>query len=130
MRHGKLMIAFAGVSLAVATAAAAAASHALANVLSERALASFETAVRLQFYHGLGLLALPLLADRLGAPRLAGSAGWLFIAGTLLFCGAVYVNALGGPPAIARVAPAGGIAFIAGWIAVAAAALVGRAEKP
>src|SRR5690606_41637290 len=100
------------------------------NVLSERALASFETAVRLQFYHGLGLLALPLLADRLGAPRLAGSAGWLFIAGTLLFCGAVYVNALGGPPAIARVAPAGGIAFIAGWIAVAAAALVGRAEKP
>ena len=120
----KLLVAIAALLLALATAAAAAGSHALDGVLEPRALRSFETAVRLQFYHGLGLLALPFLAERFGAPRLFALAAWMLVAGTVLFCGGVYSSAFGAP--LGSVAPIGGMTLIAGWLVVVGAAIVGR----
>lgn len=122
----KLLVAIAALLLALATAAAAAGSHALDGVLEPRALQSFETGVRLQFYHGLGLLALPFLAERFGAPRLFALAAWLLVAGTVLFCGGVYSSAFGAP--LGRVAPLGGMTLIVGWLVVAVAAIAGKAR--
>ena len=46
-------------------------------------------------------------------------AAWLFVAGTVLFCGSIYARTFGAAPGIVRVAPYGGVAFMLGWLAFA-----------
>jgi uncharacterized membrane protein YgdD (TMEM256/DUF423 family) len=46
-------------------------------------------------------------------------AGWLFIAGTVIFSGSLYVLALSGQRWLGAVTPIGGLALIAGWGALA-----------
>ncbi|HEY8519552.1 MAG TPA: DUF423 domain-containing protein [Gammaproteobacteria bacterium] len=121
----KGFVAFGALSLAVATIAGAAASHALGS-LDARSLSMFETAVRFQFYHGLALLVVPLLRERFGRPLGITLAAWAFVAGTLLFCGTLYARALGAPPVLGSLAPIGGSAFILGWIALAVGVTRGR----
>jgi uncharacterized membrane protein YgdD (TMEM256/DUF423 family) len=53
------------------------------------------------------------------------AAGWLLIAGVLLFSGSLYALALGAPRVLGMVTPLGGLALILGWIAFAVAALRG-----
>ena len=48
--------------------------------------------------------------------------GWLFAAGTVIFSGSLYALSLGGPRWLGAVTPIGGLAFIAGWLSLAAAA--------
>lgn len=121
---GKLFAALAAASLLLATALGAYVSHAMQGAAAQT-LDAARTAVAFQFYHGLALLAVPLLGERFPA-RLLAVAGWLFVAGTLLFCGGIYASALLGIGAAGRVAPAGGLAFIAGWLAVLVAVVVSR----
>ncbi len=49
--------------------------------------------------------------------------GWLFIAGTLIFSGSLYALALTGARWWGAVTPVGGVAFLAGWLLLAWAAL-------
>jgi uncharacterized membrane protein YgdD (TMEM256/DUF423 family) len=109
--------------LLLATALGAYASHGLETLLTPRALASLNTAVEYQFYHGLGLLAVALLADRRPESRWLKLAGWLFIAGIVLFCGSLYATTLGGIAALGPVTPVGGIGFMGAWVALAVAAI-------
>jgi uncharacterized membrane protein YgdD (TMEM256/DUF423 family) len=44
----------------------------------------------------------------------AGAA--VMMLGLLLFCGSIYVEVLGAPPAIGEVAPIGGTSFMVGWL--------------
>jgi uncharacterized membrane protein YgdD (TMEM256/DUF423 family) len=69
-------------------------------------------------------MAVAALAARDGraAPG-ARTAAMLFLAGTLLFSGSLYALALSGIRAFAFVTPVGGVAFIAGWVMLALAAL-------
>jgi uncharacterized membrane protein YgdD (TMEM256/DUF423 family) len=115
----KLLLSAAGISLLVATIAGAVGSHAL-PLADAQSLASFETAVRFQFFHGLGVIAITLvgLAGRGGSVRAA--AAWLMIAGTVLFCGSIYARTLGVSPGIVEAAPYGGVALMLGWLAFAA----------
>jgi uncharacterized membrane protein YgdD (TMEM256/DUF423 family) len=119
----KGLLACAGLVLLLATAFGAYASHGLEGVLAPRTLVTLHTAIEYQFYHGLGLLAAALLADRYPASRWIKAAGVLFIAGIVLFCGALYVTSLGGPAVAGRAAPLGGICLIAAWLALVLAAL-------
>ncbi len=70
------------------------------------------------FWHALALLATPQLAGAWGK-----TAGWLFIAGVLVFSGSLYALALGAPRALGMVTPLGGVALILGWLAFAVAAI-------
>ncbi len=85
-------------------------------------LADFRTAATYQMYHALGLIALGLLAQTRQS-RALQLAGWFFLLGILLFCGALYVIALQGPDwqgiRWGLVAPFGGMAFLFGWLAFA-----------
>jgi uncharacterized membrane protein YgdD (TMEM256/DUF423 family) len=119
-----LLLSAAGVSLLLATIAGAVGSHAL-TFADAQALRSFETAVQFQFFHGLGVIAIVLvgLAGRGG--KLRAAAAWLMIAGTLLFCGSIYARALGAPGGIVGAAPYGGVAFMLGWLALAASPWIG-----
>jgi uncharacterized membrane protein YgdD (TMEM256/DUF423 family) len=86
---------------------------------------TFETASRYHMYHALGLVLIGLLADRLDA-RWTRWAGWLFVAGVVLFSGSLYVLAIFDLGIMGAIAPLGGTAFIAGWISVGVAAWQGE----
>jgi uncharacterized membrane protein YgdD (TMEM256/DUF423 family) len=103
----------------LAVAAGAFGAHGLRNRLSPEMLAVFETGVRYQMYHALGLLAVAWAATRWPG---AATAGWLFVAGIVVFSGSLYVLALSGVKWLGAVTPLGGLCFLAGWAALAWAA--------
>jgi uncharacterized membrane protein YgdD (TMEM256/DUF423 family) len=45
--------------------------------------------------------------------------GWLFVAGTLLFSGSLYVLSLTGEKWLGAVTPVGGLALLGGWLCLA-----------
>lgn len=123
----------------VAVAAGAFGSHALRAKLKSERLVTFETAVRYQLWHALALFAVAFV-DTLGPLRqgrtltlvafrpftLPGAlAGWLFVAGILLFSGSLYALALSGVRWLGAITPLGGVAFLVGWVCLALAARQG-----
>jgi uncharacterized membrane protein YgdD (TMEM256/DUF423 family) len=124
----RLFLCTAAALLLVATALGAYASHGLEGVLTPRALASLNVAVEYQFFHGLGLLAVAILADRQPESSWLKLSGALFIAGIVLFCGSLYATTLAGLAALGPVTPVGGIAFMGAWVALAVAALTGKSR--
>jgi uncharacterized membrane protein YgdD (TMEM256/DUF423 family) len=113
------------VSAFVSVAAGAFGAHALKLRLGPDALAVWETAARYQMVHALALLAVAQAAVSWRSPAVR-SAGWLFVAGTLLFSGSLYALALTGVRGLGAVTPLGGVAFLAGWACLAWAAVRGR----
>jgi uncharacterized membrane protein YgdD (TMEM256/DUF423 family) len=73
-------------------------------------------------YHALALLACAWEVTKWPG-TLVSAAGWLFILGTLLFSGSLYVLSLTGLRWLGAITPLGGIALLAGWICLAAAAI-------
>lgn len=113
------------ISAFLAVAAGAFGAHALEARLAADRLETFQLAARYQMYHALALLAVAWACTRWpGAP--ATWAGWLFVLGTVVFCGTVYTLGLGGPRWLGAVTPLGGLSFLAGWLALAWAALAGE----
>jgi uncharacterized membrane protein YgdD (TMEM256/DUF423 family) len=110
----------AGVNGFIAVAAGAFGAHAGRQALAPAALELLETAVRYHALHALALLALGALAGQRQSRSLS-AAGAAFAVGMLLFCGSLYVVALGWRPA-ALVAPFGGLALLAGWAFLVVAA--------
>lgn len=102
-------------SALVAVAAGAFGAHGLRGRLTPELLAVFETASRYQMYHALGLLAVAWAVSRWPG-ALPVWAGWLFVAGTVLFSGSLYILALTGVRWWGAVTPLGGLAFLAGWL--------------
>ena len=120
----RIWTAFAALNGAVAVGAGAYASHGLAG--DPRAQELFRLAGQYQMWHALALVALVVLVRRAGGTaRLAlRLAGWLFVAGILLFSGTLYALATTGPLPVGMTAPLGGSAFMLGWVVLAVAALL------
>lgn len=115
-------VALAAALLFAAVALGAFGAHALRARLAPDALAVWQTAVQYHFWHALGLLAVGvLLVHRPNAKALA-IAGWLLVAGVVLFSGSLYALALTGSKALGAIAPFGGAAFLAAWAALGWAA--------
>jgi len=108
----------------VSVAAGAFGAHALKARLGPDLLAVFETGARYQMYHALALVAAGWAAARFPGSA-AHAAGWLFLAGTVLFSGSLYALALTGVRGLGAVTPVGGVAFLGGWLALAWAAAGG-----
>lgn len=102
------------VSAGLGVAAGAFGAHMLKDMLEPRLLAVYDTATRYQMYHAFGLV-LSGFAVRFGRDSGAAKAGWLFLAGTLLFCGSLYGVSLLGIRWLGAVTPVGGVLFIVGW---------------
>ncbi len=117
----KIWLCIAALTGATGVAIAAFGEHALAGRLEPHLLAAFATAGRYQMIHAVAM-GLAALAARGTARLWAGRAAALFFGGTVLFCGSLYILALTGIRIIGIVTPFGGIALIAGWLALAVAA--------
>jgi uncharacterized membrane protein YgdD (TMEM256/DUF423 family) len=106
---------------ALGIAAGAFGAHGLRGRVSPEMLEIFETAARYQMYHALGLLAVAWAAARWPQPMVA-VAGWCMVAGIVVFSGSLYVLSVTGIRWLGAITPFGGLAFIAGWLALALAA--------
>lgn len=108
----------------IGVAAGAFGAHALADRIAADRLATFETGVRYQLIHSLGLLAVAWAASRWPSGGV-NAAGWLFVIGILIFGGTLYALALGAPRWFGAITPIGGVCFIVGWALLAWTALRG-----
>ena len=124
--YARWVLPTAGVLLALATIAGALGAHTLLGHLSADRLAVYDTAVRYQFYHSLGLLVMGVLlgglqpenltaAKRTAVQNLVSAPRALF-SGIVLFCGSLYALSLGAPSWVGIVTPLGGVLLIGGWL--------------
>jgi uncharacterized membrane protein YgdD (TMEM256/DUF423 family) len=116
--EGRWVLAAAGVLLALATVAGALGAHTLKSHWASERLDVYETAVRYQFYHSLGLLGIGLTLRTFNVGAVRAAAG-LVLVGIVLFSGSLYGLTMGAPQMVGVVTPLGGVALIAGWVVFA-----------
>ncbi|WP_019039465.1 DUF423 domain-containing protein [Psychroflexus tropicus] len=97
------------------------AAHGLEKLISEEAIATFETGVKYQIYHALLLVFLS--SQSFTTEKLNKILFWLILLGTLFFSGSIYglsTNELSGFDfkTIAWITPIGGALFIFSWILI------------
>jgi len=117
----------AAIMLALAVSIGAFGAHGLQGRLDAYSMGVYEKGVFYHFIHALGMLAVPLLV-RAGLISQSASAwaGWLLLAGIVLFSGSLYVLAITGVRALGAITPFGGASFIAAWVVLAVCALRSR----
>jgi uncharacterized membrane protein YgdD (TMEM256/DUF423 family) len=124
---GRWWIVAAGVSGALCVALGAYGAHGLAGDVVLKG--QFETANRYHMWHTLAVIGAALIRDR-AAPKAgpwATGAAALFALGILLFSGTLYAATAVGQWSLTFLAPWGGMAFMAGWLALAGAAFRAKA---
>jgi len=117
----RVFIMLGALSAFLAVAAGAFGAHALRERLSGSALDTFQTGAQYQMYHALALLAVGVLLARfsIDGSTWLSAAGWLFVAGTVLFSGSLYLLALSDVRWLGAITPLGGLAFLVGWASLA-----------
>jgi uncharacterized membrane protein YgdD (TMEM256/DUF423 family) len=106
-------------SAALSVILGAFAAHALKSRMPPETLAVFQTGVQYQFYHSLGLILIGLIVQFTKASAFLTSAGWLMLAGILLFSGSLYLISFSGIRSLGLITPLGGAAFIVAWLLLA-----------
>ena len=119
----QLFLLLGGISGGLSVALGAFGAHGLKARLSPDQLETFETGVRYQITHSLALLAAGILATLFPASPYPAVAGWLFIAGTILFSGSLYLIVFTNKRWFGAIAPIGGLAFIVGWVCLGLTAI-------
>jgi len=89
-------------------------AHALEDNVTPDRLDTWNTAVRYQLVHGLGLLVAGMIIERFQGIWFRRSA-ILLLAGVCIFAGSLYILVLLNVPWLGALAPVGGIAMITGW---------------
>jgi uncharacterized membrane protein YgdD (TMEM256/DUF423 family) len=112
--QGRLFVVIGSLSAFLAVALGAFAAHGLKDKLSPELFAIWEVGVRYHLYHAVALFAVAWVAHQWPAAN-AAAAGWLFVAGTVIFSGSLYALSLSGLRWLGAVTPVGGLCFLAGW---------------
>jgi uncharacterized membrane protein YgdD (TMEM256/DUF423 family) len=102
----------------LAVALGAFGAHLLRDRIAPELMHIYETAQRQHILHVAALLAVAWASTRWPGPA-ATAAGWLFVIGTLLFSGSLYVLAITGQRWLGAITPFGGLALLLGWLALA-----------
>jgi uncharacterized membrane protein YgdD (TMEM256/DUF423 family) len=118
----RLFFALGALAAFIGVALGAFAAHGLKSRLDPAMLATFETGVRYQMYHALALLGVAWACTRWPGAWVNAS-GWFFVVGIVVFSGTLYALALTGVRWLGAITPLGGLAFLAGWLCLAWAAL-------
>lgn len=108
---------FAGIGAALALSGVvlgAFGAHGLKTRLSAEMLEVFETGIRYHMYHAFGLFAVAWVIGRWPSGA-ATTAGWLMLAGVIIFSGSLYILAISGTRWWGAITPIGGVALISGW---------------
>lgn len=117
----RFWMSFAAFNGFVAVMMGALGAHALAQHLPPASLEWLATAERYQIAHALALGLVAALSARVSpgpSGRWLNVSGACFSIGMLLFSGSLYALALTGWRPMAMLAPVGGLALMAGWLAL------------
>ncbi len=114
MSMERLFFSLGAISAFLGVVAGAFGSHGLRGRLSSDMLTVFEIGVRYQMYHALAMLAVGWAYTRWPGSLVVAS-GWLFVLGTILFSGSLYLLSLTGVRWLGAITPLGGLAFLGGW---------------
>lgn len=120
-RRGWRIVTVAGALGALAVGLGAFGAHALREAVPPERLGTWQTGASYHLAHALAAA----LAGVVAAWKGSGAAVWagrLFLIGIVLFSGSLYALVLLDLDVLGAVTPLGGVAFIAGWIALAVAA--------
>lgn len=100
-------------------------AHLLEGRVADKYLATWETAVQYQMFHALALVAIGILMSSklLGPVSQLNVAGYLILAGIIIFSGSLYVLSLTGISILGAITPIGGVAFLIGWVMLIVAAV-------
>ncbi|MFT5436690.1 MAG: uncharacterized membrane protein YgdD (TMEM256/DUF423 family) [Ulvibacter sp.] len=115
----KNIVASASILAAVAIGLGAFGAHGLRDIISAKALSSFETGVRYQMYHSIALL---VIGFTMSIP--ANTRKWVFrffIFGIILFSGSIYLLSFkeiltSNLAFLGPITPIGGLLLIVGWL--------------
>ena len=108
---------------ALSVALGAFGAHALKAILTEQSIATYETAVRYQFYHVFAL-AITAILYKTYPNKLIKAAGQLFIIGMIFFSGSLYLLTYAAATGASfrwagPITPLGGGMFIVAWTCLA-----------
>ncbi len=100
-------------------------AHGLKAHTDAYGLATWETAVRYQAWHALGLIAIAA-SSRLFSLKTLNAAYICMLIGTLIFSGTLYVLVLSGLKWLGAITPIGGVLMIVAWVLLT----IGIARRP
>ncbi|MGB6408528.1 MAG: DUF423 domain-containing protein [Planococcus donghaensis] len=100
-------------------------AHLLEGRVADKYLDTWQTAVQYQMFHSIGLMVVAILmsSSLLGSLSSLNWAGYLMLAGIIIFSGSLYVLSLTGISILGAITPIGGLAFIAAWVMIVIAAV-------
>jgi len=119
----KLFLVSGCIAALLAIAFGAFGAHALRTRIAPELMPVYRTGVEYHFYHALGLILVGLAAFHLPESGYLRGAGWLMLAGIVLFSGSLYLLALTGIRWLGAITPFGGTAFIVAWALFATAVI-------
>ncbi|MCK9638824.1 MAG: DUF423 domain-containing protein [Prolixibacteraceae bacterium] len=111
----RLFLAAGAISGALAVLLGAFGAHMLKQIISPDMLEVYKTGIQYQFYHTYALLGVGILMHLKPTMSLKWS-GYLFISGTIIFSGFLYLLAITGIKALGMIVPIGGLTLVAAWI--------------
>lgn len=105
--------------LFIATLLGAYGTHGVQGSVDEQAWNAYQVAVEYQFYHGIGVILVGILALHFPTSKWIKVSGWLLFSGVIVFSGSIYTLTLAGISGIGALAPIGGLSMMGGWLALA-----------
>ena len=93
-------------------------AHGVKNRLSMEDLAIFETAVRYQMYHALGILLMGVVSFYL-TEKLVSIPAYFLILGIIIFSGSLFLLVFTNLKWFGAITPIGGLCLIIGWLLIA-----------
>ena len=120
----KKFLCLGALSCLLGVVAGALGSHALKDVIIRmNGMTNFSTATNYMVYHGLALIFVALMVDRY-PQTVFNYVGWLFVAGSVLFQGNLFMISLTGASPLSFLTPVGGICLMAAWLLLAVGAML------
>jgi uncharacterized membrane protein YgdD (TMEM256/DUF423 family) len=120
----KKFLCLGAISCFMAVVAGALGSHGLKEVIMRmNGTTNFSKATDYMFYHGLALIFMALMVDR-HPQALFKYVGWLFLTGSVLFQGNLFMISLTGASPLGFLTPVGGICLMAAWLLMAIGAML------
>ena len=125
---GRIFFVLGALSAFIGVVAGAFGAHSLEGRMTAEMLKIFEVGVRYQMYHAFALLAVGCAQEKWPS-SLVTTSGWLFVIGTVLFSGSLYLLSMSGVRWLGAITPLGGLSFLAGWLCLAWAVWRWRANR-
>lgn len=90
-------------------------AHAIKQWMSADLMSIYQTAVSYQIYHSLGLILIALVYQQ-QQHKLIKIAGWIMLAGIIIFSGSLYTLSLTDTRWLGAITPIGGTLLLFAWL--------------